>query len=63
MLAILDSKDVSGPQKYRVLEDHFRTVIAEELEEVAEKAKADQYMKEFISGIRLAQSQITSIKV
>lgn len=55
---MIQDKDIPVAQKYTVLEDHFRSLIIDELEEVAKTRKEESYMKEYVSGIRDAQSSI-----
>ena len=62
MFAILGKDDVPNPQKYRVLEDHFRSVIVEELNDAIEQVKKDNSLTDFISGIRLAQATIETTR-
>jgi len=62
MLAILSKTDVPTPQKYRVLEDHFRRVIVEELNQAIKQGQSELYFQDFISGIRLAQATIETYR-
>lgn len=57
--SMLNDKDIPVRQKYAVLEDHFRLLIIDELEKFAENREKDKYIKEYISGIRDAQSSIS----
>ena len=62
MISMLDLNEVPSAQKYRVLEDHFRQVIVEELNEAVEQVKVDNSLTDFISGIRLAQATIETTR-
>jgi hypothetical protein len=60
---MMQDKDIPVAQKYMVLEDHFRSLIIDELEEVAKTRKEESYMKEYILGIRDAQYSIRLVQL